>query len=74
LRLLPLSAYVPAWHLADPFPNSEDRRIERIAKWKGDSRAEEYMALTCKRASRWHHDLLPAGSVEIHDDQDADER
>ena len=31
------------WDFSNPFPPSEDHRIERIARWKGDVRAEEYM-------------------------------
>ena len=31
------------WDFSDPFPKSEDHRIKRIAEWKGDIKAEEYM-------------------------------
>jgi len=31
------------WDFEDPFPAHENHRIERIARWKGDVRAEEYM-------------------------------
>lgn len=35
--------FAQTWDLSDPFPAREDQRIERIARWKGDLRAEEYM-------------------------------
>jgi len=31
------------WDFSEPFPEGEDQRIARIAQWKGDIRAEEYM-------------------------------
>ena len=31
------------WSFSDPSPRGEDDRVGRIAKWKGDIKAEEYM-------------------------------
>ena len=31
------------WNFSGPFPAHENHRIQRIARWKGDIRAEEYM-------------------------------